>query len=244
MVDGKHCLQHIHKDHNSSNEVVSEAVQQIAFADRILLNKMDLISEQEKTIVKQAIRGINSQAAIIECSMTQGPPDLESILGLQAFDLDRLLEADPGLLLIENGIDGRSGQSSASHTRDCSDSNCQHEDHKHRLHGHSPGVSSVAIEMEGQLQPQAINRWLGDFLQERGPDLYRSKGILHFAGEENRTVFQGVHNMWQFSKLDSEPLGDTDREQLHLNKLVFIGLNLDRESLTESLKACLANPSS
>lgn len=44
--------------------------------------------------------------------------------------------------------------------------------------------------------------------------------------------------MWQFSRLERQEEGES--EPL-VNKLVFIGLNLDKPSLTASLKACLKN---
>ena len=73
----------------------------------------------------------------------------------------------------------------------CTDSSCEleHDRHNHHHgHRHDSGVTSVAIEKEGALDPQAINTWLGQLLQDKGPDLYRSKGILYFAGEEHRLV--------------------------------------------------------
>lgn len=50
----------------------------------------------------------------------------------------------------------------------------------------------------------------------------------------NRHVFQGVHMLLQFSKNGSWKEGQT-----RVNKLVFIGKNLDREELTSKFKACL-----
>ena len=84
--------------------------------------------------------------------------------------------------------EGKSEHTHEDHDEHCTDKNCQHEDHHHHHHPHShdPGVTSVAIEQEGFLDPQATNQWLGELLQSRGPDLYRSKGILNFAGEDYR----------------------------------------------------------
>ncbi len=78
------------------------------------------------------------------------------------------------------------GHEHEGHHPHCTDENCQHEEHRHSQHSHDPGVTSVAIEQEGSLDPSATNEWLGKLLQSKGPDLYRSKGILNFAGEEHR----------------------------------------------------------
>lgn len=88
VVDAKHVLPRLEDSH--------EAEEQIAFADIILLNKTDLVSPQELEEVRQRIRSINNQAQIHETVNAQIP--LDRILGLGAFDLDRILEIEPGFL--------------------------------------------------------------------------------------------------------------------------------------------------
>ena len=75
---------------------------------------------------------------------------------------------------------------------------------------------------------------MSKLLQEKGPDIFRMKGILAIKGEPNRFVFQGVHMLFD-GKVD-KPWGKTPRG----NKLIFIGRNLDRETLTAGFKSCLA----
>jgi G3E family GTPase len=87
VVDAKHISQHWDAD---------EAVEQIAFADRILLNKIDLISPAELDILENRIRQMNAMAKIYRTQ--NSAVDLNSILGVNAFDLDRALEIDPGFL--------------------------------------------------------------------------------------------------------------------------------------------------
>ncbi len=87
VVDAKHISQHWDAD---------EAVEQIAFADRILLNKIDLISPAELDILEHRIRQMNPMAKIYRTQ--NSVVDLDSILGVKAFDLDRALEIDPGFL--------------------------------------------------------------------------------------------------------------------------------------------------
>ncbi len=87
VVDAKHISQHWDAD---------EAVEQIAFADRILLNKIDLINLEELDILEQRIRQINVMAKIYRTQNSE--VDLDCILGVNAFDLDRALEIDPQFL--------------------------------------------------------------------------------------------------------------------------------------------------
>ena len=100
-------------------------------------------------------------------------------------------------------------------------------------HEHDDEVGSFAIEREGDVHPEKLNAWLGRLLQERGVDIFRMKGFLSIAGDPNRFVFQGVHML--FDGQPEKPWGDAPR----LNQLVFIGRNLDEESITSGFDSCL-----
>jgi len=101
-------------------------------------------------------------------------------------------------------------------------------------HVHDTSVSSVGITLDGDLDAKKLNLWMSKLLQEKGPDIFRMKGILAIKGEPNRFVFQGVHMLFD-GKVD-KPWGKTPRG----NKLIFIGRNLDRDALTAGFKSCLA----
>nr|WP_233998241.1 GTP-binding protein [Erythrobacter sp. QSSC1-22B] len=88
VVDAKHILLRLDDSH--------EAEEQIAFADIILLNKTDLVTPQGLEEVKQRIRAINNQARLFETINAQIP--LDQVLGLGAFDLDRILQIEPDFL--------------------------------------------------------------------------------------------------------------------------------------------------
>jgi G3E family GTPase len=87
VVDAKHISQHWDAE---------EAVEQIAFADRILLNKIDLVKPEELDLLETRVRKMNAMAKIYRTQNSQ--VDLDCILGVNAFDLDRALEIDPGFL--------------------------------------------------------------------------------------------------------------------------------------------------
>ncbi|MFN8944577.1 MAG: GTP-binding protein, partial [Pseudobdellovibrionaceae bacterium] len=105
--------------------------------------------------------------------------------------------------------------------------------HFHGKHSHDNEVGSVGIEMDGDLDPQRFQNWIGDLLQKEGQNIYRSKGILSLSGEPKKYVFQGVH-MLMDGQLD-QPWGAMPRK----NMLVFIGKNLNRQKLNQGLKSCL-----
>ena len=87
VVDAKHIQQHW-----DANEVI----EQLAFADVILLNKTDLVTPTELNELEQRIRSMNTMAKIYQTKDTQVA--MERVLGVGAFDLGRTLELDPDFL--------------------------------------------------------------------------------------------------------------------------------------------------
>ena len=200
VVDAKHLLPHL--DEEKPEGVENEALEQLAFADRIVLNKIDLADDDELSEVESRIQEVNPLAPIIRTQ--HGKVNLDAILDVGAFSLDRVLADDPEFL----------------------DPDAEHQ--------HDLTVTSVGIEVEGDLDLERLNDWLCNLLRTKGTDIFRSKGILSIAGMEERYVFQGVHML-----LDGQPNGTWGEEERR-NRLVFIGRNLDRESLEKSFRSCLA----
>ena len=100
-------------------------------------------------------------------------------------------------------------------------------------HEHDDEVGSIAIEIDGDCDPDRLNAWLSRLLGERGVDIFRMKGFISVAGESRRFVFQGVHML--FDGQPDREWGDAPRR----NQLVFIGRNLDGQSMREGFEACL-----
>merc|ERR1719408_676022 len=94
LVDAKHIEQHLDEEKPEGAE--NEAVEQIAFADRLLLNKTDLVSEEDLVRVEKRLKGINGNAQIVRCQ--QSNVSVDSVLNIQGFDLKRTLEMDPEFL--------------------------------------------------------------------------------------------------------------------------------------------------
>jgi G3E family GTPase len=102
-------------------------------------------------------------------------------------------------------------------------------------HTHEEDVTSVGIELLGDLDEYKFQTWLSRLLQFKGQDIFRMKGIVSIKGEANRFVFQGVHMIFD-GKPDREWLPTETRK----NQLVFIGKNLERETLQAGVIGCLA----
>lgn len=224
LVDAKHAGFHL--DEVKPKGVVNEAVEQIAYADRIIVNKTDLVGEPEITSLVKRIRSINGMAHLKHTEF--GKVDLEYVLGIGGFDLER----------IESSVNDGTKEDHAHH-HDHDHHHHHHHEHEHKHdhhhdHTHDPGVSSVSIVCEGSLDLEKANIWLGTLLLERSDDIYRMKGLLSVQGMDERFVFQGVHDIFQ---------GSPDRlwgaDEPRINKIVFIGKNLNAEELEKGFKACL-----
>jgi G3E family GTPase len=87
VVDAKHIAQHWD---------ASEAQEQIAFADVILLNKTDLVAAEALADLERRIRGMNAMAKIYPTRNTD--VGMDALLGIRAFDLNRALDIDPQFL--------------------------------------------------------------------------------------------------------------------------------------------------
>ena len=191
----------------------SECQEQIGFADIVLINKSDLVSSQEIENLYSEIYKRNSSAEIH--TVKYGDIPFSQLLERRNFNLDRVLELKPKFL----------------------DQPKSHDHHRHD-HSHQKGVSSVGIEVEGELNPERFQNWISKLLQDSGDHIFRSKGILNFKSKSQRYVFQGVHALID-GRFDREWGSDPKK-----NILVFIGKNLDREKLTQGFMSCLMDPSS
>ena len=119
VCDAKHLIMRL--DDEKPEGVENEAVEQLAFADRVLLNKIDLVpGEEELAKIEARIRTINPEVPILRC--TRSHVDWRSVIGVGAFDLDRVLDFEPEFL---------------------TDLDAEHE--------HDPTVSSVSVKFEGCL---------------------------------------------------------------------------------------------
>jgi len=91
LADCKHL--HLHLDEKKPDGSANEALQQVAFADKILLNKIDLVTEEEKEKLKARLATINKFATVIETERSRAP--LDKILGLNSFQMESILNYDP-----------------------------------------------------------------------------------------------------------------------------------------------------
>ena len=94
VADSKHILARL--DDEKPEGVENEAEEQVAFADRILLNKTDLVEESELAAIEARLRKLNPTAEIFRTQQSKVDP--KNLIGIQSFDLAKTLEMDPEFL--------------------------------------------------------------------------------------------------------------------------------------------------
>jgi len=222
-------------------------IQQIEFCNIILLNKVDDVSKDELGLVKKIIRSLQPKAEIIECNY--GDVDLDKIINTGDFDFDKVATSAAWIAEIEGHDD---------------------EDHHHHHHHHHDlenEESGEALEYNIQTfvynarKPFDIN-FFDDFVARQWPkQIIRCKGLCYFANEKDicyvfeqagkqvslRNAGQWYATMPQFQLrefLEKNPKLKKDWEEPYgdrMQKLVFIGQNLDKEAITKALDTCLTD---
>jgi len=206
-----------------------EAKNQIAFADVILLNKTDLVTDAELREVEARIRGINPYAKLHRTQRSQIA--LSEILGRNAFDLDRILDIEPEFLHAEDHEHGHEHGHKHGH---------EHGEHHHShggglKHYHDEDMQSMSLNTDKPLNPDKFFPWVQQLVAEDGPSILRSKGILNFKDDPERFVFQGVHMI-----LDGDhqrPWKDGEKRD---SRLIFIGRKLPQEKIRTGFESTIA----
>ncbi|RDV00667.1 CobW family GTP-binding protein [Trinickia dinghuensis] len=216
MVDAKHVGQHL-------DDVVldgrdNQAVDQLVCADRVVINKVDLVTPEQIGALTDRIRELNATAQIVTSSYAR--IDLDRILGVGASEFSQQL--------VESDASYQDAQAASAHDHH------DHHEHGHDDHQHDDSVTSVGIEMEADMDLGALQTWLAELRAEDQSSLFRLKGILAVRGQSHRYVLQGVHDVIELRA--AQPWGSEPRT----SRIVFIGRGLDRAALTARFHTCVA----
>ena len=256
-------------------------------ADRIIINKTDLVTPQELLELKGAIRSVNAAALTVDT--VKAAIDLDFVLDLGAFDVSEgklAAELEAIATAAAAASRGAAEDGDACYDEECEDGSSGHG-HGHG-HGHSGlpaegggtprtfpsqhagnhdlSVKTVTFEELGDLDGDRLDAWLASVLWEHvipgegsggkstsngsggggsetaaavdkkdRMEILRMKGVVSIAGEDRRAVVQGVHELY-----DKDYTTAWTPDEQRLNRLIFIGRNLDGPALHRSFKTLLA----
>jgi G3E family GTPase len=204
-----------------------EAVEQIAFADVIVLNKIDAASPEQLEAAQAIIQRLNRGAKVVTTSRSL--VDLDAILDLGAFSLDRAMNLDPHFLPKPHHHDLNEHDHGHNHGHD-------HHDH---AHSHYEGIDSIAMRVSAPLSEELFDAWLSELVGSRGLDILRLKGVIQMGDDPRRYIIHGVHMM-----LEGDYQGPWPADSVRESRFVLIGRNLAdplvRAEIEAGFRACTA----
>jgi G3E family GTPase len=202
-----------------------EAKNQIAFADVILINKTDLVSDADLREVEARIRAINPYARLHRTERCAIP--LAEVLHRNAFDLDRILDIEPQFL--------EAGDDHDHHHHDHGDGHHHDHDHGGLKHYHDEDMRSLSLKTDKALDPDKFFPWIQNLVAQEGKNILRTKGIIAFKDDPQRFAVQGVHMM-----LDGDHQRDWRDSEERVSRIVFIGRELPESMIRKGFEECVA----
>lgn len=236
------------------DDIENLLIQQIEFCNIILLNKVDDVNAEELGLVKSIIRSLQPKAEIIECNY--GDVNLNKIINTKAFNFDEVATSAAWIAEIEGHHDEHEEEE-------------EHHGHHHHHHHHGLENEESGETLEYNIQtfvyyarkPFDIN-FFDDFVARKWPaQIIRCKGLCYFKNEKDicyvfeqagkqvslRNAGQWYATMPAFelrSFLEKNPKINKDWEEPYgdrMQKLVFIGQDLDKDAITKALDQCLTD---
>mgnify|MGYP002765888066 FL=1 len=248
------------KDSIEEEDVESLLVQQIEFCSTLVINKKDLVSDEEFKKVRKVIEVLHPGVKIIETS--HGDVDVKEIMGTNSFEFDSVY-ASAGWCkhLEEDEVEDEHHEEHHHHEHDEHDheGHEHHHHHEHRHEGESEDEYGIGTFIYYRRKP--FDRQLLDEYANTWPrNIIRCKGLMWFADEpemawvfetSGRQIQAGYSGQWvaacspaeQKKILEENPkikdewdkdVGD------RMIKLCIIGQNLDKEKISAELDKCLA----
>ena len=241
------------KKNLEEDDIENLLIQQIEFCNIVLLNKVDDVSAEELNKVRKIVRALQPKAEMIECNY--GDVDFERILGANDFDFDKVATSASWIAAIENDDD--------EHEHGHEHHHHHHHDHHHdHLENEESGEAleyNIDTFVYYARRPMDLN-FFDDFVAHKWPkSIIRCKGLCYFDNEKDtcyvfeqagkqvtlRNAGQWYATMPAFELrefLEKNPKLKKDWEEPYgdrMQKLVFIGQNMDKEAIKAELDKCL-----
>ncbi|NYT34997.1 MULTISPECIES: CobW family GTP-binding protein [Rhizobium] len=199
-------------------ELMELKLRQVAFADMLILNKVDLVAPKEIERIKAWLDDRFHRYRLVQAS--HGNVPLEVLLSVGRFDPSQL-DASPPV-------------KDSGHSSDCRDHNCGHRLHYHR-HNHAQGFSTWKYEVSEPLSLEALR----EAARKLPASVYRCKGIIHVAEEPGRRVILQVVGKRVYIAVGDKWNGEEPR-----TRIVAIGAHdgVDAVALRQVFGRCHAEP--
>ncbi|MGQ0621094.1 MAG: CobW family GTP-binding protein [Panacagrimonas sp.] len=197
----------VNGEHSLAESVEAQA--QLAYADRLLVTKVDLIDAEPIESLTSLLHMMNGQADIAAMDVRRAPwgEVFEKLLDLRGYQFDRVVFAPAADAPPAANLDP------VRHTGE---------------------VCSVSFRATGLLDAQLLDAAFAAMKARYGEHLWRIKGVLAIAGMRNRMVVQGVQGLVQIT-----PAAIWRPFEPRLSQLVLIGRRLHADPILQLLDACV-----
>lgn len=243
-------------DDVGEEDIENLIIQQIEFCNTIIINKVDSVTEEELKKVKSVIRTLQPEAKLIETNY--GKVDVGEILDTHSFDFEKVCNSPGWLKELNADLDDEEDE----HEHDEHHHEEEHDHHGHHHHHHHGegeveeyGIGTFVYYRRQPFVKDKIDRWLSNFPK----NIIRSKGIFWFKEDADwaymleqagKQVTAEDYAQWvasapkrvQEKAKAEDPILRKEWDEKYgdrMNKLVFIGQNLDKEKITAELDSCL-----
>ena len=250
MKDEFACGEALKRDDIDEEDIENLVIEQIEFCNIILLNKASELTPDELGRVKSIVRALQPKAEILTCDY--GEVDLDKLLHTGLFDFDQVATSAAWIAEIEGEGDDDDDDDDDEHV------------HHHHHHGHEEGeaeeygIGTYVYESRPALD---INKF--DYMVARKwpKGIIRCKGLCYFSSDTDKCyLFETAgkqktlkdagywfatmprDELMELMRRDAKLRRDWDPEYGdRMNKIVFIGQNLDREAIESLMDGCLAD---
>ncbi len=235
-------------------------VQQIEYCTTIVLNKVDEVTPEEKAEVISVIKALQPEAKIIET--TYGNVDVAEILSTNRFDYERIIES-AGWIKAMAG-EGENSEEDHEHHEENHHDHDEHEHHGHHHHHHHEegeaeeyGIGTFVYQNVRPFSKQKFE----EFVFAKWPaEVIRAKGLFWIAEDPDTAYIFEQSGRQKTATDDGKWIAcfpERERKQIlqmnpdiaaawdekygdRINKIVFIGRNMNKAEIIKALDDCIA----
>lgn len=259
--------QDLYKKDMAEDDLASLVIQQVEFCNMILLNKASEVSPEELEHIKAILRELQPKAEIITCDYCDVP--LEKLINCHGFDFETVATSARWVAEVEGSNEEEHEHDHHDHEEHEHHHDHEGHEHHHHDHCHCHDLENEAegealeygigtfvyqrrepfsmVEFDqfvARLFPKSVIRCKGMCYFDTEPDMcyvFEQAGkqvSLSQAGQWYATM--PADELEQFKKQNPQVERDWDEQYGdRIQKLVFIGQNMDREAIETLLDACL-----
>ena len=252
-------------DTSDQSDLSQLVINQIEFCNLILLNKVSMVSEDEREHIRAIIRAIQPKANIIDCDYCDVP--FVEILDTNLFDFEQVATSATWIQKVEGNVEEEHGHKHHEHHEH--GEHCHHHDHDHECddpdccchhhhhnHGDEYGISTFVYYRR---EPMSLNRFDEFVARHWDKGIIRCKGMCYFEEEYDMCyLFEQAGKQFDLKQagafyatmpeeelmqmMAQDPMLQRDWDERYgdrMQKLVFIGQNMNRDAITKALDDCL-----